>query len=288
MQRFGAVGESASSVFPPLHVDTPDGERFLQRLAGRFLCFALMRLHFTSKIVEHSCYLLPVKELMAYVCSPRLRCASRVCHDEKVALAGLSGLRAHPRLLLLAFLIAGIAPLFGFTALALGLVGYVTPIFKRSALFTILWAKLFLGEGQIRERLLGATVMMGGGRHGGCLRTPPLMKNRKDGTRQIFSPRVSFHLMKEYSSLWYFRHSKAFPRFQTKRYASGNDGFLFSVFCRIPEKTGNTGAEKLRGRTHPMTHGVYLLYRLFKDSSKKSYGEEKPNRYSTNNTTDLT
>ena len=32
-----------------------------------------------------------------------------------------------------------------------------------------------------------------------------------------------------------------------------------------------------------MTHDVYLLYRLFKDSSTKSYGEEKPNRYSTNN-----
>ncbi len=96
---------------------------------------------------------------------------------------------------------------------------------------------------------------------------------------------VSFYLMKEYSSLWYCRHSKAFPRFQTKRYASGNDLFLFSVFCRIPEKTGNTGAEKLRGRAPPMTHGVYLLYRLFKDSSTKSYGEEKPNRYSTNNKT---
>jgi len=50
------------------------------------------------------------------------------------------------------------------------------------------------------------------------------------------------------------------------------------------KKTSNTGAEKLRGRTHPMTHDVYLLYRLFKDSSTKSYGEEKPNRYSTNNT----
>jgi hypothetical protein len=79
------------------------------------------------------------------------------------------------------------------------------------------------------------------------------------------------------------QHSKAFPRFQTKRYASGNDLFLFSVFCRIPGKTGNTGAEKLRGRTHPLTHGVYLLYRRFLDSSTNSYGEEKPNRYSTNN-----
>src|SRR5438270_13311212 len=52
----------------------------------------------------------------------------------------------------------------------------------------------------------------------------------------------------------------------------------------MTKKMGNTGAEKLRGRTHPLTHGVYLLYRLFKDSSTKSYGEEKPNRYSTNNT----
>jgi hypothetical protein len=51
----------------------------------------------------------------------------------------------------------------------------------------------------------------------------------------------------------------------------------------MTKKTGNTGAEKLRGRAPPMTHGVYLLYRLFKDSSTKSYGEEKPNRYSTNN-----
>ena len=67
---------------------------------------------------------------------------------------------------------------------------------------------------------------------------------------------------------------------------SGAVQFLFSVFCRIPGKTGNTGAEKLRGRTHPLTHGVYLLYRLFKDSSTKSYGEEKPNRYSTNNIVD--
>jgi uncharacterized membrane protein len=58
-----------------------------------------------------------------------------------------SGLRAHRRLLVLASLIAGIAPLFGFTAIALGLVGYVTTIFKLSAIGTILWAKLFLREG---------------------------------------------------------------------------------------------------------------------------------------------
>ena len=60
-------------------------------------------------------------------------------------------------------LIAGIAPLFGFTAIALGLVGYVTTLFKLSSVLTILWAWLFLGEGQIKSRLLGASVMLIGG-----------------------------------------------------------------------------------------------------------------------------
>lgn len=40
------------------------------------------------------------------------------------------GLRSHPMALACAILIAGIAPLFGFTAIALGLVGYVTALFK--------------------------------------------------------------------------------------------------------------------------------------------------------------
>jgi len=60
---FDAVGEGASSVFPPWNGDTPDGERFLQRLAGRFLCLA-------PKTVEHSRYLLPL--------SNRSRPSSRV------------------------------------------------------------------------------------------------------------------------------------------------------------------------------------------------------------------
>ncbi len=59
--------------------------------------------------------------------------------------------------------IAGVAPLFGFTAIALGLVGYVTTLFKLSSVLTILWAWLFLGEGQLRSRLLGAVVMLVGG-----------------------------------------------------------------------------------------------------------------------------
>ena len=74
-----------------------------------------------------------------------------------------SGLRAHPRALALAVLLAGVAPLFGFTAIALGLVGYVTALFKLSAVLTILWARLFLGEGSFRSRLLGTAVMLVGG-----------------------------------------------------------------------------------------------------------------------------
>ena len=73
------------------------------------------------------------------------------------------GLRTHPRALFAAIALAGVAPLFGFTAIALGLVGYVTTLFKLSAIFTILWARLFLGEGQIRSRFLGACVMVVGG-----------------------------------------------------------------------------------------------------------------------------
>jgi len=74
-----------------------------------------------------------------------------------------SGLRAHLRALALAILISGIAPLFGFTAIATGLVGDVTALFKLSAVFTILWAWLFLGESNIRQRLLGAAMMIVGG-----------------------------------------------------------------------------------------------------------------------------
>lgn len=77
--------------------------------------------------------------------------------------AGWKGLAKHPRSLVLAVLIAGIAPLFGFTAIALGLVGYVTTLFKLSAVLTVFWAWMFLGEGRLRERLLGASVMVIGG-----------------------------------------------------------------------------------------------------------------------------
>lgn len=72
-------------------------------------------------------------------------------------------LTAHPRALGTAVLIAGIAPLFGFSAIALGFVGYVTALFKLSAVLTLLWARLILREGNVRERLLGTVVMLLGG-----------------------------------------------------------------------------------------------------------------------------
>jgi drug/metabolite transporter (DMT)-like permease len=87
---------------------------------------------------------------------------SSVNEATRVQQNGWKGLRAHPRALALAVLIAGIAPLFGFTAIALGLVGYVTTLFKLSAVLTILWAWVFSGEGQIKNRLLGASVMLVG------------------------------------------------------------------------------------------------------------------------------
>ena len=52
----------------------------------------------------------------------------RSSQPEKPSSAGgtWGGLRTHPRALCAAIVLAGVAPLFGFTAIALGLVGYLT------------------------------------------------------------------------------------------------------------------------------------------------------------------
>jgi len=60
---------------------------------------------------------------------------------------------------LTAAIIAGIAPIFGFAAIATGLVGYVTAIFKLSTVLTLVWAALLLRERVSPPRLLGAAVM---------------------------------------------------------------------------------------------------------------------------------
>ena len=62
-----------------------------------------------------------------------------------------------------AALLAGIAPLFGFSAIAVGLVGYVTALSKLGAVLTVLWGWLFLKEQSVRQRLFGALVMVAGG-----------------------------------------------------------------------------------------------------------------------------
>lgn len=74
-----------------------------------------------------------------------------------------SRLTAHPWALGTAIGIASVAPLFGFSALAVGLVGDVTALFKLGGVLTLLWARLVLCEGNLRQRLIGAVVMLIGG-----------------------------------------------------------------------------------------------------------------------------
>ncbi len=75
----------------------------------------------------------------------------------------LDQLRRHRRLFGAAGLISGVAPLFGFSAIALGYVGYVTALFKLGAVFTVVWGALLLKEPRLRERLPGTVVMVIGG-----------------------------------------------------------------------------------------------------------------------------
>lgn len=66
------------------------------------------------------------------------------------------------RELALAGLIAGTAPVLGYTALSLGLVGYVTTLFKLSTVLTVIWGSLFLKERGLSHRLPGSAVMVAG------------------------------------------------------------------------------------------------------------------------------
>ncbi len=69
-------------------------------------------------------------------------------------------LSLHRRELILAGLIASIAPVLGYTALSLGFVGYVTTLFKFSTLMTVIWSFLFLKERGMAQRLPGSLVMV--------------------------------------------------------------------------------------------------------------------------------
>lgn len=69
-------------------------------------------------------------------------------------------LRSHHRDLVLAGMIAGTAPVLGYTAFSLGPVGYVTTLFKFSSLITVLWAAIFLQEHNVQERFPAAFLMV--------------------------------------------------------------------------------------------------------------------------------
>ena len=74
--------------------------------------------------------------------------------------ASIGKLFLHRRAFLLAGLIAGVAPVFGYTAFSLGFVGYVTALFKLSTLLTLLWSFLFLKERGLAQRLPASLVMV--------------------------------------------------------------------------------------------------------------------------------
>ncbi len=75
----------------------------------------------------------------------------------------LAQMRRHRLLFGATGLISGIAPLFGFSAIAPDYVGYVTALFKLGAIFTVVWAALLLKEHGLRERLAATGVMILGG-----------------------------------------------------------------------------------------------------------------------------
>ena len=75
----------------------------------------------------------------------------------------LEQVRRHRALFGAAGLISGVAPLFGFSAIALGYVGYVTALFKLGTILTVVWGALLLKEHGLRERLPATAVMVIGG-----------------------------------------------------------------------------------------------------------------------------
>ena len=74
--------------------------------------------------------------------------------------SAIAKLTAHHRELFFAGLIAGIAPVLAYTAYSLGLVGYVTTLFKLSTLLSVIWSFLFLKERGLAQRLPASIVMI--------------------------------------------------------------------------------------------------------------------------------
>lgn len=76
--------------------------------------------------------------------------------------AAIEKLLLHRREFFLAGLIAGVAPVLGYTAFSLGFVGYVTTLFKLSTLMTLSWSFVFLKEQGLSQRLPASVLMVAG------------------------------------------------------------------------------------------------------------------------------
>ncbi len=92
-----------------------------------------------------------VDALLAIVLTPAVIARGRL---------SIGKLILHRREFFLAGVIAGIAPVLGYTAISLGFVGYVTTLFKLSTLMTMLWSFLFLKERGLAQRLPASLVMV--------------------------------------------------------------------------------------------------------------------------------
>jgi uncharacterized membrane protein len=75
----------------------------------------------------------------------------------------LTQIQQHRWGFLVAGMISGVAPLFGFSAIASGNVGYVTALFKLGSVGTVVWAALLLNEPGLRQRLPPTAVIAVGG-----------------------------------------------------------------------------------------------------------------------------
>ncbi len=91
--------------------------------------------------------------LIAILLTPAVAVSSR---------PGIGKLFLHRREWLLAALIAGSAPILGYTAFSLGFVGYITTLFKLSTIMTVLWGSLFLKERKLAQRRPGSLMMVAG------------------------------------------------------------------------------------------------------------------------------
>lgn len=74
----------------------------------------------------------------------------------------LGKLVSHRQALFVASVIAGTAPVLGYTAYSLGLVGIVTTLFKLSTMMTVIWSSLFLKEQGLKQRLPASCLMVAG------------------------------------------------------------------------------------------------------------------------------